>query len=198
VTYDGRHLYDFCTALSRALERAYAQLEKRKAMLTAEQRHWRTHFPSPPTADELRRHAAQHGPDEVNEIAAAYGIELEALAEGKPTAHQLRIKQALRLHQEGVATKEIAARMEVSVETVRKYLSAPSTKHATKPSETPSTGQTAGSPTSTLPPRQEALKERVRALRDEGLVRTAIADRLGKTDATVGKYLKILRLEEAA
>lgn len=114
----------------------------------------------------------------------------------KPTAYDLRLRQAHRLHREQVSAAEIASRMGVSLVSVRKYLAAPSESRATKPSEMHSTtlsGERAGVPSSS---RKNALRERVRTLRDAGLVRSAIADRLGKSDRTVGRYLA--ELEHAA
>ena len=43
---------------------------------TVQQLYWRTHWPEAPSRDALIRHAELYGPEEVQEVADAYGIEL--------------------------------------------------------------------------------------------------------------------------
>jgi IS30 family transposase len=119
-------------------------------------------------------------------------------AERKPTAYERRLREAHRLHREHVPEREIASRMGVSLPTVRKYLAAPSESRVTKPSQTQPTAFPGSGEGSTLSSRERALRERIRVLRDERFVRAAIADRLGKSDRTIGRYLLILEREEAA
>lgn len=64
--------YDFTSELASAL----ASTERPPAALSADQRHWHKQFPDAPTPEALRKHAERFGPEGVEEIADAYGIDV--------------------------------------------------------------------------------------------------------------------------
>jgi hypothetical protein len=64
--------YDFKAALDEAVA------PQPTTGLTAEQRYWRTQFPEAPTPEDLRKYDERFGSEGVQEIADAYGVDLNA------------------------------------------------------------------------------------------------------------------------
>jgi hypothetical protein len=74
----------------------------------------------PPTRDELVRHLEKFGPEGVQELADAHGIDLAAVTR-KPTAAEKRRTHALALLDEGKSAEDVAATKSVNVETVKRW-----------------------------------------------------------------------------
>jgi hypothetical protein len=142
----------------------------------------------PVTAEALLRHAEKFGWDGVKEVARWEGIELER---GTPRRNEKRIRGVQRLFEEHLSFDEIASRTGLSLQTVRKYLREPKKpmeESGFKQRSTASNSKIKGDPWGT--PRKRLLGERIVALRKDGMVPLAIADRLRKSDVVVRRYLR--------
>jgi transposase len=146
------------------------------------------------TAESLATHIDRYGEECVEDVAAAHGIEL---GKTKPVRNWRRIAEVQRLHiVERLSDEEIVSRTGLHIETVRKYRSMPSENGSTKPSKVGSSERQGVKATEDLPPawntsRKRNLGLRVVALYRSGMTsRIAIADRLGKSDQVVRRYLR--------
>lgn len=114
--------FEHALAAAKTIERAEGD------GLSAEQRYWRREFPSAPSAEQLRRHAARFGAEGINETGAAYGIDLgrKIRDETKPSRQrrssaQLRA-EVIELHSRGVLPEAIADTLNVSDRRVKALL----------------------------------------------------------------------------
>jgi hypothetical protein len=136
----------------------------------------------PITVEALRRHAEKFGG--VEEVARWHGIELDHV---KPLRNEKRIREVQRLFEEHVAVDEIASRAGLHLQ----YLSTPSPDGLNKPQNMRSPASNPEGQCSRWDtPRKRALGDRIVRLRKAGMGPMAIADRLGKSDVIVRRYLR--------
>jgi Homeodomain-like domain len=76
--------------------------------------------PQPPTRDELVRHVKRYGPEGVEEVARAHGIDLAEKVRPR-TAAEKRRANALLMIEDGKSPEDVARNESVSVETVRRW-----------------------------------------------------------------------------
>jgi hypothetical protein len=143
------------------------------------------------TAADLRRHAERFDSDGVAEIAEVLGFDL---VEAPRARNWRRIEIVQRLHSERVPVDEIAERTGLTLRTVRSYVRSPSPNRMVEPRKMQprsSKGKTnaPGHPAVWATPKKAALGAWIVHLHEDGLVPMAIADRLGKSDRVVRKYL---------
>jgi hypothetical protein len=140
------------------------------------------------TEEALRRHVERCGWEGVEEVAAMSGIDL---SQAKPRRHANRITTVQRLYKEHLSLEEIAFRTDLTLQTVKKYLAAPSEHMEESGSKLHSPASKAEDwPRQWDTPRKRALGGRIIALRRSRLRPMAVASRLGKSDVVVRRYLR--------
>jgi aldehyde:ferredoxin oxidoreductase len=140
------------------------------------------------TEEALRRHVERFGWEGVKEVATTTGIDLN---QTRPRRHAKRIVTVQRLYKEHLSLEEIAFRTDLTLQTVKKYLAAPSEPmEESGPKVHSPASKAADWPRQWDTPRKRALGERIIALRRSRLRPMAVASRLGKSDVVVRRYLR--------
>lgn len=103
--------YDFDQALTDARRRTKDRSERKwREFEVADRIYWLKEFPETPTPEGLRKHATRYGSEGVQEVADAYGLDLNAttkarapklLTPGKSKRATERALRALIPHEEG-------------------------------------------------------------------------------------------------